>query len=209
MNEKFSALPKEKQQAILRAGYRVFSQNSYKKSPMQEIAEEAGISKSLLFYYFRNKRALYLYLWDHCARVTISGLKEHGCYGQADFFEILLRGMRAKLAIMRQYPEMGRFVVRAFYEKDPQVGPVIRRSVERYRAFREEALFANLDRSRFADGLDLSMMIREMYLASEGYLWEMLQQGSLDPEKMERDFLQLIGFWRSVYEKKEGENEGH
>ena len=44
MNEKFSALPKEKQQAILRAGYRVFSQNSYKKSPMQEIAEEAGIS---------------------------------------------------------------------------------------------------------------------------------------------------------------------
>ena len=43
MNEKFSALPKEKQQAILRAGYRVFSQNSYKKSPMQEIAEEAGI----------------------------------------------------------------------------------------------------------------------------------------------------------------------
>lgn len=36
MNEKFYSLPKEKQQAIINAGYRVFSQNSYKKSPMQQ-----------------------------------------------------------------------------------------------------------------------------------------------------------------------------
>ena len=56
MNEKFFSLPKEKQQAILDAGYRVFSQNSYKKSPMSEIADAAGISKSLLFHYFHNKK---------------------------------------------------------------------------------------------------------------------------------------------------------
>ena len=56
MNEKFFSLPAEKQQAILNAGYRVFSQNSYRKSPMSEIAVEAGISKSLLFHYLRNKK---------------------------------------------------------------------------------------------------------------------------------------------------------
>ena len=71
MNEKFFALPEEKQQRILNAGYRVFSQNSYKKSPMSEIADEAGISKSLLFHYFRNKKELYLFLWDTCAEMTI------------------------------------------------------------------------------------------------------------------------------------------
>lgn len=38
MNEKFFSLPPEKQQRILNAGFRVFSQNSYKKSPMSEIA---------------------------------------------------------------------------------------------------------------------------------------------------------------------------
>lgn len=31
MNEKFFALPKEKQNTIINAGYRVFSQNTYKK----------------------------------------------------------------------------------------------------------------------------------------------------------------------------------
>ena len=62
MNEKFFSLPEEKQQAIINAGYRVSSQNTYKKSPVSEIAAEAGISKSLLFYYFRNKKELYLFL---------------------------------------------------------------------------------------------------------------------------------------------------
>ena len=71
MNEKFFSLPEEKQQAIINAGYRVFSQNTYKKSPVSEIAAEAGISKSLLFYYFRNKKELYLFLWEKCAKVTM------------------------------------------------------------------------------------------------------------------------------------------
>ena len=44
MNERFFSLPTEKQQAIINAGYRVFSQNSYKNSPMSEIADAAGIS---------------------------------------------------------------------------------------------------------------------------------------------------------------------
>ena len=56
MNEAFFSLPNERQQAILNAGYRVFSQNTYKKTPVGEVAAAAGISKSLLFYYFRNKQ---------------------------------------------------------------------------------------------------------------------------------------------------------
>lgn len=41
MNKKFFSLPEKKQQAIINAGYRVFSQNSYKNSPMSEIAAAA------------------------------------------------------------------------------------------------------------------------------------------------------------------------
>ena len=55
MNDKFFLLPEEKQQAIINAGFQVFSRNSYRKSPMSEIADAAGISKSLLFHYFHNK----------------------------------------------------------------------------------------------------------------------------------------------------------
>lgn len=53
MNEKFFSLPGEKRRAILNAGYRVFSHNSYKNSPMSEIAGQAGISKSLLYMLYK------------------------------------------------------------------------------------------------------------------------------------------------------------
>ena len=75
MNERFFSLPAAKQQAIINAGYRVFSQNSYKNSPMSEIAAAAGISKSLLFHYFHNKLELYLFLWENCAKTTIKNIR--------------------------------------------------------------------------------------------------------------------------------------
>lgn len=92
MNERFFLLPAEKQQAIINAGYRVFSQNSYKNSPMSEIAEAAGISKSLLFHYFRNKKELFMFLWEKCAEITIEFLKEYNCYEQVNLFESMERG---------------------------------------------------------------------------------------------------------------------
>lgn len=203
MNEKFFSLPAEKQQAILNAGYRVFSQNSYRKSPMSEIAAEAGISKSLLFHYFRNKKELYLYLWEKCAQITIEYLAKYDCYGQRDLFERMLRGMRAKMDIIRQYPHMAFFTIKAFYEKDPEICAAIQESYQKHFSFKASSTLLNLDPAQFVPGLDLKMMYRDMYWASEGYLWEMAQRGGIDIEEMEREFTRMIGFWKSVYLRKE------
>lgn len=132
MNEKFFSLHEEKQQAIINAGYRVFSQNSYKNSPMSEIAAAAGISKSLLFHYFQNKKELYLFLWDKCAETTIDLLTKYGCYDQTDLFESMERGMHAKMEIIRLYPNMANFTIKAFYEKDVEISAAVQESYHRY-----------------------------------------------------------------------------
>lgn len=199
MNEKFYALPEEKQQRILNAGYRVFAQNSYKKSPMSEIAAEAGISKSLLFHYFRNKKELYLFLWDKAAQITIEFLDAYRCYEPDDLFEMMERGMQAKFHIMKRYPYMAAFTVKAFYEKDEAICQEIQTSYHRYFDRKATGALACLDPEDFVEGLDLQLMYREMYWASEGYLWEMLQRGDLDVKQMERDFRELLTFWRSIY----------
>lgn len=98
MNEKFYSLPDSKQNAIINAGYKVFSLNSYKKSPMSEVAEAAGISKSLLFHYFRNKLEFYIFLWDKCAETTIEYLTKYKCYEQTDLFESMSLGLKQKSA---------------------------------------------------------------------------------------------------------------
>lgn len=149
MNERFYALPPEKQQAIINAGYRVFSQNSYKNSPMSVIAAEAGISKSLLFHYFHNKKELYLFLWDKCAETTIEFLTRYGCYGQTELFESMARGMRAKMEIIRLYPDMGNFTIKAFYEKDAGISAAIQESYHRYYNLKADKIRLNLDPSQF------------------------------------------------------------
>lgn len=203
MNEKFFSLPHEKQQAILNAGYRVFSQNSYKNSPMSEIADEAGISKSLLFHYFHNKKELYLYLWNHCAQVTIEQLTAAGCYEKEDVFEMMYSGMQAKLRILQQHPDLGSFVIRAFYERDPAVRKDIQTSYLQAMDQKANTAKLKLDPAQFVEGLDIQMMYREMFLASEGYLWEKVQWGELNLEAMERDFSGMIEFWKKIYLRKE------
>ncbi len=203
MNEAFFSLPTERQQAILNAGYRVFSQNTYKNSPMSEIARDAGISKSLLFHYFRNKKELYLFLWDKCAQITIEFMTKHACYEQKNLFESMERGMRAKMEIIRLYPDMGNFTIRAFYEEDPEISAAVQESYHRYFNFKADKAILNFDPEQFIPGLDVPMMYREMYWAAEGYLWEQVQQGSMDMDRMERDFTRLMEFWKSIYLRKE------
>ncbi len=202
MNERFFSLPEERQQAIINAGYRVFSRNTYKNSPMSEIARDAGISKSLLFHYFHNKKELYLFLWDKCAQITIELMTKYGCYSQSGLFESMEQGMRAKMEIVRLYPDMASFTIKAFYEKDPEVNAAVQESYHRYFNLKADKARMNFDPEQFIPGLDIPMMYREMYWASEGYLWEMVQRGDVDMEQMERDFGRLIAFWKSVYLRK-------
>ena len=209
MNEKFYSLPAEKRQRIISAGFYVFSQNSYKKSSMNEIAQQAQISKSLLFFYFRNKQELYLFLWDTACKLTVKYLNDYRCYEPGDLFQMMERGMNAKLEMMEIYPSIANFAIRAFFEKDKQVSEAIQAS---YRsAFSQKAAQAlsRLNPEDFIPGLDLNMMHRQMYLASEGYLWEMMQRGEVNWEQVRQDFGRLLEFWKSVYYSEEKKHECH
>lgn len=201
MNDKFFSLPKAKQEAIINAGFRVFSENSYKKSPMSEIAATAGISKSLLFHYFYNKRELYFFLWNQCMKTTTEALEKNLSFVPKDFFEMMYKGLKIKADVMRRYPGLGAFVVKSYYEKDPDVCEDLQKLIAKYTDFKASPVLAALDPEQFIPGLDLQMMYRTMYWASEGYLWEKVQQGGLDADEMEADFIKIIDFWKKTYTK--------
>ncbi|MGN1207513.1 MAG: TetR/AcrR family transcriptional regulator [Eubacteriales bacterium] len=204
MNEKFFTLPEKKQLAILNAGYRVFSQNCYKKSPVSEIAAEAGISKSLLFHYFRNKRELYLFLIRKAVDTTYEYLAAYGCNGgEEDIFELMHRGLRAKVALMKKYPELTLFSIRAYYETDPEVCADIQEIIGHTVSLQANTALLNTAPERYREGLNLQMMYMDMYLASEGYLWEKSQRGRPDADEVEKDFEKMIEFWKTVYLREE------
>lgn len=203
MNDKFYSLPEEKKQAIINAGYRVFSQNSYKKSPMSNIAAEAGISKSLLFHYFQNKKELYLFLLQNAADTTLHYLEEYHCYEQADFFETLTRGIKAKIHIMKKYPELTAFALKCYYEKDEDVCADVQKIIEQYSSFSDNSALYNLNPEQFIPGLNIQMMYYDILWASEGYIWEKMQQNHVNADDAEQDFMKMIDFWKSIYLRKE------
>ena len=110
--------------------------------------------------------------------------------------------MRAKIYMMKKFPAMTAFVVKAFYEKDPETWPAIQKSYQTYFGLKARNAFARVNLDDFVEGLDLQMMHREMYLASEGYLWEIFQRGEeLDVLKLEKDFGEMLEFWKKIYLK--------
>ena len=199
MNEKYFALPRAKRRAIENAGYRVFARSSYKKASMQALADEAGVSKSLLFHYFRNKKALYLYLWQQAAGATAAALEQRGCYEAPDLFAALEQGMAVKLDLLRRAPDMGGFAMRAFYEQDPAVCADIQKSCQEHIGQFSLPWVLALDPAQFRPGLDLAMMYRDMYWAAAGYVWELQQRGSFDWDEVRATFHALVEFWRGLY----------
>lgn len=203
MNDKFYDLPGEKQLRIINAGYRVFSRNPYKKSPMNEIAKEAGISKSLLFYYFRNKMELYLFLWEEVSRLTQAYLKEYGAYDTPDFFEMLKRGLYAKCKIIECYPDLTTFTVKAFYETEPEIHKAVHENYAKKRRLYSASALELIDPSVFRPEIDFETMIREMYWAAEGYMMDAHKNGSIDADKLKEDFSKVIDLWKTAYCKGE------
>ncbi len=201
MNEKFFALPKEKRERILNAGYRIFSRNTYRKSPVGEIAAEAQISKSLLFHYFHNKKELYLFLWDEAMRMTLQVMEEEKCYEAGGLFEMMYKGIKAKARIMKKYPDVTAFALKAFYEKEPEISEYIQESYGKMMNGKAREALYSVNPEDFREGLDMEMMYQEMLWASEGYLWEGIQKGTLNAEKIERDSLRMLEFWKKIYLK--------
>lgn len=206
MNERFFLLPIEKQQKIINAGYKIFSENPYKKSPMSEISDEAEISKSLLFYYFHNKKDLYIYLFEYAKEITNKELLNIGIVESTDFFELLEKSLYAKCNLTRRYPYISAFSLRAFYEQESEIKGCIHHIFWDLYHDNNRMIQKVMENSRFHAGIDFEFMYKEITWAMNGYMHMVYMSGNIDADKIESDLSQLIAFWKKIYLKDEESN---
>ena len=121
MAQRFSSLPDEKQQQILDAAAEVFSREDYKRASTDDIAARAGISKGLLFYYFKNKQSLYLYVADHMRHLVERHLERGKVAEITDFFDMLDYGAQEKLQLFQRQPWVLNLSLRLYYATDKDV----------------------------------------------------------------------------------------
>ncbi len=170
---------------------------------MRMLAEQAGVSKSLIFFYFNNKAELYMALWNHAAEITYLFLDEYGSHEDGlSFFDILDRCLNAKAEMMRKYPDIYRFVLRAYYEKDSKVSSRIRESYRKALMKSGRDFAVQLQPEAFRKGLDLKQMYKTILLASEGFVYTSVMNNRTDADTFEREYSKLIGFWRELFERR-------
>ena len=173
MNPKFFRLSQERQDLIRNSAMLEFGAGTFKKTSADSIAKRAGVSKALLFHYFKDKRELYLYLFhysiDQCMEAFLASFQY---FEERDFFLALEKGQKIKMDMVRRMPGMFRFVMRAYYEHDGVLSPKLRKKMDDVLAKSTDTFLARMDLYKFKDGVDPKQVIRLLTLAAEGMLAE-------------------------------------
>lgn len=171
MNEKFFQLTEDRQDLIRNSAMAEFGQSSFKKTSADSIAKRAGVSKGLLFHYFKDKRELYLYLYRYAMEECITKyMAKTYDFGETDFFKALEMGQTVKMDLVRKHPALFHFVMRAYYERDSVLSPKLRKGLEDTLEQTTRDFLARMDTFKFKDGVDPYRVIRMLTLMAEGML---------------------------------------
>jgi AcrR family transcriptional regulator len=106
------------EEQILIAARKVFIQKGYDGARMQEIANEAGINKALLHYYFRSKDKLFEQIFTESFQL-IRPAFQSAVNADTDIQTFLNLFVGAYLQLLKQIPYLPQFVIQEL-NRDPQ-----------------------------------------------------------------------------------------
>jgi TetR/AcrR family transcriptional regulator len=169
LDTKFRNADAQKQERILNAAMRQFSLNGYAKASTNEIIKAAGISKGLLFHYFRNKKDLYLYLYDYAADLFVNEITERLDPREQDVFVKLRDIALIKLEIGARHPELFQFMKSVAVEDAPEVKAELEQRVKKTSNNAMAKLFQEIDFTKFKQGIDVARAMNIIVWTMEGF----------------------------------------
>lgn len=204
MNERFKELPEEKQRAVLNAAMEVFAKYDYKKASTDLIATKAGISKGLLFYYFHNKKELYLTVYEYAKQQASAAALDPSLLTISDFFELISRAGLKKLKILAENPFIVDFSLRSFYSEKEEISDDLKVANAQTIDGSFAAYFGNIDFGKFKEDTDPEKILRMIVWLMDGYLHEQQMKGkTLDLDEIEAELAVWIKMFKGISYKEE------
>ncbi|WP_270297957.1 TetR/AcrR family transcriptional regulator [Eggerthella sinensis] len=168
--EKFENLPDERQEAIVNAAVEAFGRNDYKGASTETIARKAGISKGLLFFYFKNKKELYLYLMERLMEKVSDLVVDDAFYEIDDFFDLLVYASESKRKVLVKFPYLLEFSIRAYYPEHKDIKETMDGWTQRQIDLMFSTYFKNVRFDRFRDDVDPKYVLNLLIWMADGYL---------------------------------------
>ncbi len=207
MTKKFKSLPAEKQQRILKAALREFTEHSFAQASTNRIVKEAGIGKGMLFYYFKSKKDLYYYLADYGMDYIKRELLDKVDEGVTDFIEKNKQMSMIKMKAYQQNPEVFNFLAALMLNRDPMFSGALEEKLVNMRLYGYQMMFENIDKSLFREDIDPDEAIRLIRLSMDGYEKELIAslQGKkiseVDMDPYWDDFFRFLDLLKKVLYK--------
>ncbi len=112
-------IQEEKEELILEAALDVFSQNGFRGSTIDQIAEAARMSKPNLLYYFRTKEAIHRQLIDRVLTTWLEPLRVFDATGDPE--SEIRSYIRRKLEMARDFPRESRLFANEILQGAPRI----------------------------------------------------------------------------------------
>lgn len=204
MNPAFEQLPEQKQQRIINAALEVFSKSDYQHASTDLIAAKAEISKGLLFYYFENKRTLYLCLVHYMTKETADQVASQDFWAITDFFELLAYAEQQKMQALSRNPCLLNFSVRFFYETHRDVEAQVNAFNQTRMRQIPADYFGRIDRGKFRDGMTPEQVLKMLLWMTDGYLHQQLCLGQpICINQMMAEYRQWLKMFRQIAYREE------
>ena len=117
---------KSSEEKILDAAKKVFHRKGFEGARMQEIADEAGINKALVHYYYRNKDNLFQSVFEDAFSGMISGIFELFTR-DISFDEKVKLLLDLYLSFLQENSYIPWFIINCLHEKPEQFGDMFRK----------------------------------------------------------------------------------
>ncbi|MCZ4271095.1 TetR family transcriptional regulator C-terminal domain-containing protein [Maritalea porphyrae] len=111
------------EQKILEAALEVFSQHGFRGSTIDQISEEAGMSKPNLLYYFKSKQDIHETLLSRLLDSWLAPMRALSKDG--DPLEEILNYVRLKVEMSRDFPRESRLFANEIIQGAPRIKPIL------------------------------------------------------------------------------------
>lgn len=146
-----------------------FAQKGFKNASTDTITKEASISKGALFYYFNNKKDLFLFLYDYSVDLIMKEVLGKFKAEEKDIFERIRHATLLKLEIFQKYNNLYDFIFTAYAEDSTEVKNEMEQKKYGLLAVGMAKMYDGIDISRFKEDIESKRAIEIITWSVEGF----------------------------------------
>lgn len=211
MSTKFLDLNAERRDAILNSALKEFTSRGFDDASTNVIANEAGISKALMFHYVRNKQELFLVVYDFFSNLIKKDYFELMNYDEKDIFNRLRQSYVLQINLMEKYPWILEYSKLSSVTHSSEINKEIKKRKQEEYANCYPKLFDDIDISQFRKEIDIEKCKQIIFWSNIGFTNQLLdeirntQNSSLNSkliiDELDNYFEELKKLFYVAYEK--------